>query len=273
MDNLEYSIDALDAKSLFYNKEFTVYVEGKDDILFWKYLFELADVNAYIEEVGGDKEIDKYIEKILNEKAMFIVACDNDHKPFMDESIVHPNIITTYGYSIENSMYNAFVINDIICKLSRNSVDVKEYIEDWANKFTDDVFELLKYDIANHKYNKGISILGDNCSRFLISENSHLVNQERVQFFLNQVKDTFTEKELSEVEELISESKKANWFLIKGHFLTKATVNIIKYFVKEISGISTGSISSDMIYSLTINIKESWTEKIDIVTVVEEIKK
>ena len=58
MNSLEYSLDALDAKGLFYNKSLTVYVEGNDDVLFWDYLFKIAEVSAHIEDVGGDKEIE-----------------------------------------------------------------------------------------------------------------------------------------------------------------------------------------------------------------------
>jgi hypothetical protein len=273
MDNLEYSIDALNAKGLFYNKELTVYVEGKEDILFWKYLFDLAEVSAYIEDVGGDKEIEKYIENILNDDASFTVACDSDHKPFMENHQIHPRIITTYGYSIENSMYNVSVINDMVCKIGRISIDLKEAIEIWAIQFTNDVFDLLKYDIANHKFNKGISILGENCIRFLVSPTSHLISKNKVNEFLKSVEGAFTKKEIAEVEQLISESKKEHWFLIKGHFLTHATINIVRYLVNRISGVVPGSISHDMIYSLTINVTENWREKIDIVTIIEEVKK
>src|SRR5690606_8149320 len=131
-------------KGLFYNKSLTVYVEGTDDVLFWDYLFKVAEVNAYIEDVGGDQEIKKYIESILNEDAGFIVACDNDHNDFIDEIIVHPRIIRTYGYSIENSMYNYDKIEEIISKLSRQKVDLKGIIEAWAEEFSNQVYELLK---------------------------------------------------------------------------------------------------------------------------------
>jgi hypothetical protein len=272
MDSLEYSIDALNAKGLFYNKELTVYVEGKDDILFWNYLFKLGDISAYIEDVGGNKEIDKYIEKILNQEATFIVACDNDHKPFLNTYEIHPQIKTTYGYSIENSMYSLSVINDMVCKLGRINVNVMEFIENWAEQFTVDVFDLLKYDIANHRFNKGVTIFGDNCSRFLNSPTSHLVNKNNVNEYLRAVEHMFSKEEIEEVELLISLSKKNHWLLIKGHFLTKAVVNVVKYLVRRSTGIDTGSISTDMIYSLTINITENWEDKIDIVTVLEELK-
>ena len=51
MNSLEYSQEAEEAKGLFYNKNLTVYVEGDDDVMFWTHLFELAEVDAHIEEV------------------------------------------------------------------------------------------------------------------------------------------------------------------------------------------------------------------------------
>ena len=64
MDSLEYSKEALGAKGLFYNKKTTVYVEGKDDPLFWEKIFELAGLEVYIEDVGSSTELEKYSAKI-----------------------------------------------------------------------------------------------------------------------------------------------------------------------------------------------------------------
>lgn len=272
MNNLEYSIDALDAKGLFYNKSLTVYVEGKDDVLFWDYLFKIAEVSAYIEDVGGDNEIEKYIVNILNNDAGFVVACDNDHNDFIHPKITHSQIIRTYGYSIENSMYNFEKIEDIISKLSRKRVDVRNIIEDWAEDFSRKVYELLKYDIANHRYMKGISIFGDCCIRFLKSNKSHSICSEKISDYISSIKDNFSDYEIAEVEKLLNTSEKDFWFLIKGHFLTNATTNLIKAIVKEQTGANPG-ISSDMIYTLTIDCTENWDNRIDIVTVVNEIRK
>lgn len=272
MDSIEYSTDALEAKGLFYNKSFTVYVEGKDDVLFWEYLFNIAEVSAHIEEVGGDKEIEKYITKILEDNAGFIVACDNDHNDFTQFQTPHSQIVRTYGYSIENSMYNFNRIQDIISKLCRQSVDVKSIIEEWAEEFTNNVYDLLRYDIANHKFKKGIKVFGDNCVRFLKSNSSHKISSSKIQSFINTVKSNFTDEEMEQVDSLLAVSQKDFWFLIKGHFLTNATMNLIKTLVEKQSG-DCCSISLDMIYALTIDCTENWEDRIDILTVVEEIRK
>lgn len=272
MDSLEYSIDALDAKGLFYNKCLTVFVEGKDDVLFWDYLFKIAEVSAHIEDVGGDKEIEKYIVDILDNDASFLVACDNDHNDFIETKINHPQIIKTYGYSIENSMYNFDKIEDIISKLSRQKVDVKNVIEKWAEDFSNQVYELLKYDIANHKFKKGITVFGDSCVRFLKSNSSHKLSKEKINQYIESIKDKFEIVEIQEVERLLNTSEKDFWFLIKGHFLTNATMNLIKSLVNEQCGANCG-ISLDMIYSLTIDCTENWDNRIDILTVVNEIRK
>jgi hypothetical protein len=272
MNSLEYSNDALDAKGLFYNKSLTVYVEGPDDVLFWDYLFKAAEVSAYIEDVGGDQEIKKYIEGILNDEAGFIVACDNDHNDFIDDKILHPRIVRTYGYSIENSMYNLNKIEDIVSKLSRQRVDVKGIIETWAEEFSNHVYELLKYDIANHKFKKGISVFGNSCMRFLKSNTSHKLSVVKISEYIDLIKHNFTTEEIQEVERLLNTSEKDFWFLIKGHFLTNATMNLIKSLVRAQCGTQC-SISLDMIYSLTIDCTENWDNRIDIITVINEIRK
>lgn len=272
MSDLEYSMDALDAKGLFYNRSITVYVEGNDDVLFWDYLFKVAEVDAYIEDVGGDNEINKYIQQILDSEAGFIVACDNDHNDFISPNTEHNQIIRTYGYSIENSMYNFEKIEDIITKLSRKRVHVKQIIEEWAEEFSNKVYELLKYDIANHKYKKGITVFGDCCARFLKSKNSHWVSSEKISEYIDRIKDKFTEEEITEVEKLLNSTEKDFWFHIKGHFLTNAATNLIKSIVKEQTGYSP-VIPLDMIYSLTIDCTENWEERIDIFSVVDKIRK
>ena len=64
-NGLEYSNEALSSKGLFYNKTITVYVEGKDDPLFWDKLFDLAEISAHIEDVGGKEELEKLFNKII----------------------------------------------------------------------------------------------------------------------------------------------------------------------------------------------------------------
>jgi hypothetical protein len=271
MDSLEYSKEALEAKGLFYNKKLTVYVEGQDDVLFWSYLFDIADIDAHIEEVGGKKEIEKYITNILEDEAGFFVACDLDHSDFFDEPIVHTHIIKTYGYSIENSMYNFTSIGNIVSKLGRKQINIFEIIEKWAHDFCNNIYNLIIYDIANHKFQKGISILG-NCSiPFLTSKNSHKISPKKVESFINTITHNFTKTEIDNVKDILNKSKKDFWYHIKGHFLSNAVINLIKYLVRKESGLDK-SLNKDSLYALTIDCRENWENRIDIRTVVNKIK-
>ena len=121
MGRIEYSVEAEEAKRLFYNKDYTVFVEGADDVIFWSKLFELAELDSHIEDVGGKDRLKTKIYDILDSGASFIVCCDSDHSDFDDERIEHQQIIRTYGYSIENSMY---------CNYSKSQI-TRKYNHTW----------------------------------------------------------------------------------------------------------------------------------------------
>ena len=272
MAELEYSNKALEVKCLFYNKKITVYVEGKDDPPFWRNLFSLADIEARIESVGGKNELDKYIDKIINEDAGFYVATDDDNSEFTESDLQHEKVIRTYGYSIENSMYHYLnPIEKTISEICRKQLDLSTDFNTWVTEFSKKVYELIVYDIANNKYGKGISIFGDNCYKFLKSRNSHEICTTKIQKFLVSKKDKFSAEEINAVKESINQSEKDLWFLIKGHFITNALINFIKRTIKKEIG-TNKTMTLDFLYSITIDCKENWENRIDIKTVVEKLK-
>lgn len=271
MAELVYSNEALEAKGLFYNKEFTVYVEGKDDPFFWEQLFSLAKIEAHIEDVGGKNELAKYIDKIINDGAEFYVAKDNDNSEFYDETLEHENIITTYGYSIENSMYRyPKPIEETISKFCRRKLDFSSDFNEWLTDFTHGLYDLIVYDIANNKFKKGISIFGDNCYRFLKSQNSYKICSDKTSEFIDSVKTSFTIEEIEEVRKLIVQSEKDLWFLIKGHFITHALINLIKSSIRREIG-SSKSVTQDYLYSITVDCTENWQNRIDIKNVIDKL--
>lgn len=273
MAELEYSNEALEAKGLFYNKKYTVYVEGKDDLYFWEKLFSLAEIESHVEDVGGKNELKKYIDKIIDEGADFYVARDNDNSEFFDYQTEHDNIISTYGYSIENSMYwYPSPIEETISKFCRKKLDFSNEFNNWLSNFTKDIYDLIVYDIANNKFEKGISVFGDNCYKFLTSQNSYKVCSNKISSFIDSIKSNFSEAEISEVKELINQSEKDLWFLIKGHFITHALINLIKNSIKKETG-SSKSITTDYLYSITVDCSENWKNRIDIKSVVDRINK
>lgn len=272
MGSLEYSKEALEVKGFFYDKEITVYVEGKDDPLFWQSIFELAEVKAYIEEVGGRNELEKYYDYIVNEDATFIIATDNDNTEFMKDSITHRNIIRSYGYSIENSMYYyRKPIEKTISNLCRKKLDISVEFDNWIGDFVSNVRELIVYDIANNRFKRGISVFGDNCYRFLKSQKSHEICSIKTSQFLNSIKNKFTDDEINEVNLMVTHSDKELWFLIKGHFITHALINLIKHTVKKNTG-NSPSMTTDFLYSITIDTTSDWESRVDIRTLVEQVQ-
>lgn len=273
MAELEYSNEALEVKGLFYNKTITVYVEGKDDPLFWGNIFNLAEIEAHIEDVGGSNELEKYYDKVINEGADFFIAMDNDNSEFMIDSINHRKIIRSYGYSIENSMYyHKSPIETTVSNFCRKKLDISTEFNDWLVDFSNNVYDLIIYDIANNRYKKGISIFGDNCYRFLKGQKSFEICESKISTFIDSIKQHFTTEEINDVKELVNQSDKDLWFLIKGHFITHSLINLIKHTVKKHKG-SSISMTPDFLYSMTIDCSQNWKDRIDIKSVVERIKK
>jgi succinate dehydrogenase flavin-adding protein (antitoxin of CptAB toxin-antitoxin module) len=271
MDSLEYSSEALEVKAKFYNKDFTVFVEGIDDVLFWQNIFERTNKDPHIEDVGGVKELDKIIDKIINEGANLYVASDNDYSDFKDHVKIHQNIIRTFGYSIENSIYTIDLIENSIKNFSKKKVDLKKDIEKSISDFMNKIEEILIYEITNERFGKGVSVLGNNSLKFLKSNNSIECCDNKIKIFVEKIKDKFKEVEINEVKELLEKSEKEFWFIIRGHFLTNFVINLIKHFVKKICSVQI-SMSLDMLYALAIDFR-NLDQTIDVIYIEDQINK
>lgn len=252
MDSLEYSIDALEIKSLFFNKDFTVYVEGEDDVIFWENTFQRCGKSVYVEELNGSNEVLKKINLIVEKDADFYVAIDNDYRDFKSERIEHKRIIVTHGHSIENTLYNKATIQRIIRQFSRKTIDISNDLSKIIRKFEEAIIPLLMLEIANELYDKKESILGRNCSRFLENNSSVYLCRNKIEEFINSKKNIFTKEELNEVKKKIDVQKKSIWFLVRGHFLTNFVINIIKLFVKKISS-KVLTLPTDNIFPLFVD--------------------
>lgn len=117
-----YDTSALDVLDKFHESNFIIFVEGDEDVIFWSSLFDKAGIHNYhIDSADGIKELKKIMSQILNENARVIVACDSDYSILLNTLPNHKRIISTYGYSIENTMYCPKIINSVINKLSRKN--------------------------------------------------------------------------------------------------------------------------------------------------------
>jgi len=271
---LEYSQDALESKSLFYGKSFSVFVEGDDDLIFWESLFKIAGYdNVHIEDVGGYLSLISYMEKITTNNAKILVAADTDHRDIIGYDFEHEQIIRTYGYSIENSMYSIQRLYQIIKKLSHNKTVSKSDLTQWRVEFSKEAKKLLILSIANMVYGKGEVVFGDKCNRFLTRNNASTLCTTRIDEYINNLRKKFTDEEIQNAENMVNASTKDLWYLIKGHFLTNGVLNQVSNAVEKTTGKKL-RLPLDALYAMCVDNEElkDKTEE-DITEMINRIKK
>jgi hypothetical protein len=251
---LSYSTDALNVRSLFYNKKISVFVEGKEDILFWDFIFKNCKQTEYnIEETSGYENLLLYMDRIVEDDAQIVVACDCDHSPFLENyKYNHNRIIKTYGHSIENTMYCVHNLEQTIKRFAKTRKTFRLQIQSWYKRFSESSIELLKYDIANVRYSKGVKVFGDKCNRFLKNDDSTELSQAKIKSYLTAIILKFTTQEIEDCTKLIESDPRELRYLIKGHFLTNGIINLIKQQVLEETGLKI-TISIDSLYSIMVN--------------------
>jgi len=253
MSSLRYSTPALNVLNRFYRVEFVVFVEGLDDKIFWEVFFKKADVGeCFVKQLGGIDEMEKIMKRILDEDAQVIVACDCGHTPYLSNYPRHERIVTTFGHSIENTMYCFRTINRTISKLSRNTKDMSQTIQEWIAKFSETAKPMIIYDIANVVFEKSIQVFGENCCRFLTRGGSHDLSPQKIDIFLKSIRPHFEEKEVQECERMVEEDERDLRYLIKGHFLTHAVLNYIKNSVRRERQIKL-NLPIESLFALTVD--------------------
>ncbi len=252
MPELEYSNDALNVLGKFYSVDTMLFVEGDEDIPFWEYLFEkFSTLRIKVQEVGGKSKLEKHIQTIVSGKTNVLVAIDNDYSIF-DVNIIHPNIVRTYGYSIENTIISAdSIIKSIssLGKIPNRSINRQEIL-DWLNSLSNKIEPLLIYDIENHVQEHGCVVAGINCSRFMKTQSSDLVCEKKVDQFINDLEFSITDDRAKEVISQLKDNDLKILDMLRGHFIFSAVHRYIVLYIKRIR--SKISISTDSMFSTLI---------------------
>lgn len=257
-DNFSFSIKAQNVEAQFYNKKAIVYVEGDDDLLFWRQHF--PDSYFEIKKVDGCKNLEKKIYEIENSGLKCIVACDSDYKSFEEGYKTHPLVVHTLSHSIECMMYCPVNLNECIKKLSRSLEDKTNDIIRCYTQFGDEIKELIAYDIANNIYKLGIKVTGDSCSRFLMSSQSCRIDTSKVSKFLEQLRPSFEGVDMRRIIHLIDKDSRNMRQITKGHFQTTFVINMIKEIAKKTTN-TKKTLSDDVLYALLINCPSSCSHK------------
>jgi hypothetical protein len=253
MNALEYSDDAMNVLNIFHECDIMVYVEGVDDIQFWEVIFShTSPFSVKIESTGGASELGKIVEKIELGEITAIAACDLDHQ-FPDSlAVTSGNVIYTYGHSIENTIICEHTIKSVIAahaKTSKANVSLVA-LHLWRREFYSVVKELVLFDMANSIYKKGISVIGDNCSQFLIDRNSDRLSEDKLAVHVRKLRPNFKDVDFDEIENRILGSARDFFDYIRGHFLFSI---FLKYAINKIKAIkSNASLSVDAFYASLI---------------------
>ncbi|MGR5110863.1 DUF4435 domain-containing protein [Vibrio jasicida] len=253
MDDFFYSDDALNVINEFHEAEKVVYVEGDDDVVFWETIFSKFTMKSYyFKSVDGCENLEPYKTKIIDGTIDDIVASDLDFIYFDEETEVpsHKNLLWTYGHSIENTILSRGVIPSIIASLARVSRRFIDplHLNNWYDSFIDTFTGLIKYDLASEVQKTGISVLGDNCTRFMVGPQSPNPCSIKIQSFIdnNDLESSiFVDNDLIDIQ-LSSRNKLLSDF-IRGHFLFSACLKYVNSYVKNIG--KNKSLSVDAFFS------------------------
>jgi hypothetical protein len=181
MVELVYSPAALDVLKEFYRVKWVVYVEGPDDIAFWRVVLDLGGLTNYeLKYAGGRDALDRYQEALLEDSADIVIARDTDFDDLLSLTIDHPRILFTWGYSIENSLFEASRLAKALTGLMRTMEDIEPEVKEWMSEMEATFRPLASADLANRIADGGIDLQLENSARFMDDRLRHRPSASKV---------------------------------------------------------------------------------------------
>jgi len=258
MDDLNHSLEAEDILNLFYQTDYIVYVEGPDDICFWeKILQETTNLTFEVQDVGGSTQLLSYMDAIIDEDLKVIVACDSDLTIFDNNYKSHPRILRTFGYAIENTYIEPRSIKAIIKSLAKLKSQQSENLKimEWLKDIDNKTQELIQLDVFNQINKCGVSVVGDNATRFMKSSTSSELCEQKIGEFIAQIKPNLVGYDSALIKNEITQRGLKHFIWLRGHFFFSATAKFISTQASKFG--KKPSISNESLYSNFMNIFES----------------
>jgi len=254
MKVFNFSKPALSVLNKFHRKKILIYVEEKDDKLFWGKFIERSEIlNYHIEICGGKLRLLDTYKKLKNTNTPFIIMCDDDYDSILGKEIVDYRFIHSYGYSIENTLYCPSNVSRVISNEIREIADITDEIQKWY-KFTEtNCRDLLICDLASMKFQKNLCVMGESCGKFCELKDSIYIESKRTILHLESLIDKFDLSELNICHKLIKNDPRDIRYLIRGHFLTLLILNYINYKVRTNSEKEKFSLSKHNLFSSLID--------------------
>lgn len=258
MAGLEYSDAALNIKSAFYGVQKMVYVEGDDDVIFWECVFRFFDKQGLkVESLGGVCEVKKMSDRIAAHGLNSAVARDSDFTSLDNNFVLGPNIILTYGHSIENSLITPTSLHRLAKTYGRvpDGVLDEEIFDAWIDYIESSFADLVYFDGANDLGGFGETVLSNNCSRFMTSKSSCSPCNARITDYLNSITNEHLIKELPTVKLKIRTLPRRIIDFMRGHFLASAAmkkINRVLHIVGSSKSVNNDSFTSSLMMAFEL---------------------
>ena len=151
--------------------EYTVYVEGDVDTLFWEDIFPEDEIwKPKIEVlkkedgsiIGGWNNLIAYLEEGIKDKTKinYIIAIDGDYNAILKNKPLNKNIVITKKYNLENYIFCPKSINTCMKKLSLRTFNNEAIIERKFDNFAKIIKNLIILDCINERDKMGIRDYG-----------------------------------------------------------------------------------------------------------------
>ncbi|PUA46936.1 hypothetical protein C5U62_02865 [Pseudomonas protegens] len=245
---LDYSDEATNTLDAFMECDYILFVEGDDDVLFWNTVItRCSKLNVDIRPVGGVNELKPYVEKVRNGVLDCVVAQDADYSVHIGEKR-HSRVLYTYGYSIENTLYNPELVTSLLGVWSKKQIDASSEVSKWLEDLVNSCTPLFYLDFLNAKKKLEIDTGAGHCQRFMVSKNSEKFDRQKVSSHVERISKqhalSLSSDELSCVKNV------PILVLMRGHFLQSAVLRYINCQLK-LMGRKT-SVSGDALYAHAI---------------------
>ena|SRR5690554_115586 len=248
MAELNYSLEARNVLNKFHGVDNVVYVEGDDDVAFWEFLFEkFSEIKVKLEESGGKEALRSRIQEVVEGQGSFYVAVDSDFDVLLEDEL-HPRVLRTFGYSIENTIISDVVLQKVISRVagvSKAQVPASDCAA-WMEQVEQELRPLVMADAFNRLSESGVQVLTDNCDRFLVSRNSSDFCPRKINAHLDSLGLDF---DLGVEEHITAELEARDMLwrdLLRGHFYFSAVFRFVKRYIALVR--SAVSISKEMFF-------------------------